>query len=76
MNLEITKNEGKIRCKEPHQENIEMKTAFILWAELSHEALNAPFHQQALNLGECEQELKQEWESIKGLSVMILTSCY
>lgn len=51
-----------------------MKTAFTFWAELSHKALNAPFHQQALRLGQCEQELKQEYRSIKGLSVIILTS--
>lgn len=34
--MENTKNEGKIRVKEPHQEDIEMKTVSMLclhWAE-------------------------------------------
>lgn len=34
--MENTKNEGKIRFKEPHQEDIEMKTVSMLclhWAE-------------------------------------------
>lgn len=67
LNLESTKNKGKITFKELHQENIEeIKTAFMLWAELSHKALNTPFHHQALDLGQCEQELKQEYKSVKG----------
>lgn len=74
--MENTKNEGKIRFKEPHQENIEMKTVSMLCAELSHKALNASFYHQALSLGQCEQELKQEHRLIKELSVIILTSCH
>lgn len=53
-----------------------MKISFTSWAELSHKAPNAPFHHQALHPDQREQELKQEYRSIKGLQVIILTSCH
>lgn len=48
----------------------------MLRAELSQKALNAPFRHQAVNQGQCEQELEQKHRSYKGLSVIILTGCH
>lgn len=56
----------------------------MLWDELSQKAVNAPFHHQAMNRGQCEQELKQKHRSYEwraechypyGLSWKEILSC-